>query len=106
MLLLLAATLFMGGCEDAECLGIWTEVEPDHADLLVGDELTARVFQESCSGSRVEIEAHWTSTDTLVARVDSLTGHVTAVGAGNADILAIGPPSAWLGTLPVVVTTP
>ncbi len=64
-------------------------VQPSTATLSVGDtvRLTA-ALPPACAGTLPTPVWRWSSSDAAVARVDSLTGLVTAVGQGNAAISA------------------
>ena len=85
-----ALALLLNGCDDyADCLGITLQLEPAEASLAVGESFTARAYERSCDGGRLgEREARWSATDTSVVRVDSVSGRVTAVGVGIAEVIA------------------
>jgi hypothetical protein len=62
-------------------------MDPDAAALHVGDKLTITATPKAANGESLDRDVTWGSSNPLVATVDS-TGVVTAVGAGNASILA------------------
>jgi hypothetical protein len=62
-------------------------MNPDAAALHAGDKLTITATPKAANGESLDRDITWGSSDPLVATVDS-TGVVTAVGAGNASILA------------------
>ena len=68
-----------------------TRVTPAELTLAVGE--SAAVFAEAlgCGGTELLAERFvWTSSDTLVARVDAATGRVTGYAPGATDVIAAG----------------
>ncbi|MEM7414954.1 MAG: Ig-like domain-containing protein [Gemmatimonadota bacterium] len=78
-------------------------VSPDSVTLEEGDTLSLDAEARDASGGVLPgREVRWSSADPSVARVDSLTGTVTAVGAGSTSIIATV--EAVSDTASVVVT--
>lgn len=64
-------------------------VQPSSATLSVGDTLRlAAALPPGCTGTLPTPVWRWSSSNAAVARVDSLTGLVTAVGPGTTAISA------------------
>jgi len=74
------------------CPGLaWMSVTPGSAVLAVGDSLrftacVGGVVGPACSGKELDGPFEWSSSDSLVARVDSNVAH--AVAPGRARIIA------------------
>ena len=76
-----------GGCSD----DLYTRVDPPTRDLRVGETYVAVASAWGCGQTkRLTDEWRYFAVDTAVARVDSLTGRVTALAAGTTDIGARG----------------
>ncbi len=88
----LAAVSLLGGC-DADtptfCPGdLRWEVSPTSASLSVGDTVTATAEALGCGGTqRLEEDMRWTSRDSTIARVDSITGTIRAQSVGQTEII-------------------
>jgi uncharacterized protein YjdB len=76
-------------------------MDPDAAALHVGDKLTITATLKAANGESLDRDITWGTSDPLVATVDS-TGVVTAVGAGNASILATSEGKIGITSLLVV----
>ncbi|HEU6450388.1 MAG TPA: Ig-like domain-containing protein [Gemmatimonadaceae bacterium] len=76
-------------------------MNPDAAALHVGDKLTITATPKAANGESLDRDVTWGSSNPLVATVDS-TGVVTAVGAGNASILATSEGKIGITSLLVV----
>ena len=92
LLLPLAATFLLGGCEVLSPLAVCTdeltvEIRPSSRTIRVGQGFTAQAIGISCGGrERKPLAVEWRSTDPAIARVDSGTGRVIAVAPGEARI--------------------
>ena len=89
-LLVLAAcdpAAIFGGCSD----DLLTRVEPRTRTLRVGESYTAAASAWGCGGTKL-LSDNWRyfAVDTTIARVDSLTGRVTARAVGTTDVGARG----------------
>ena len=81
-----AASIF-GGCSD----DLLTRVDPRSRTLRVGESYMAGASAWGCRGTkRLSDEWRYFVVDTTVARVDSLTGRVTARAVGATDVGARG----------------
>ena len=69
-------------------------VQPDSRTLSIGESLTPQVTALGCYGTKVLETPRWIwrSSDTLVLRVDSLSGTATARGTGTARVYP-----TWVG---------
>lgn len=83
------------GCASrTTCAGVGLiRVTPMEATLRVGESITLHLQEgESPCGDRDEnwrdVPARWRTNDTLVVRVDSLLGRVSALRAGDARVAA------------------
>ncbi len=86
---LLLAACDSGPTINDNCLGGPVLVAAQQSVLRVGDTLTldATFSSPECVPDGVTTEEwRWSSSDTLVARIDSLAGLAEAVGAGNVVI--------------------
>jgi hypothetical protein len=88
--------LFASACGDCAGLGI-AEIRPgNERTLSVGANFTAEYWTGgTCAGSgdrHIErADVRWWTGDTLVVRVDSLSGLVRAVGPGDGRVLFRSP---------------
>lgn len=90
---LLAAVMLVWGCADARAPivepppprtgAIGISVSPPAATVRISDTLTFRV-----TASNVDHLVVWSSSRPEVARVDEVTGLVTAIAAGSAFVVA------------------
>ena len=90
------------------CLGITTQVRPTEASLLVGEQFRAEAWEVSCDRAEPrQMAVVWSTTDTTVVRVDSLTGQATAAGSGVAEVVARDSAGGYqIGAVDVEVTQP
>jgi len=71
------------------CFGVAVLVGPHRAVVSVGDTVTldANFTSPECVPAGITTEEwRWSSSDTLIARIDSLTGLAEGVGPGDAII--------------------
>jgi hypothetical protein len=80
------ASIF-GGCTD----DLFTRVDPRSRTLRVGESYVAAASAWGCRGTkRLSDDWRYFVVDTTIARVDSLTGRVTAESVGATDVGARG----------------
>lgn len=81
------AASIVGGCTQ----DLRTQVEPRNRTVRVGESYTAAASAWGCSGTRLlSDEWRYFAVDTAIARVDSVTGRVTARAVGTTDVGARG----------------
>lgn len=94
LLLLLA----MAGCETKVCAGLPGDARtvPTEATIAVGEALTLRVEQSGYCAGQSPSEAiyspaptHWTTADTAVVSLDTLTGTVIGRRPGDAHVIPV-----------------
>ena len=87
----LVSLLSVGSCGLIPCGADDLDVRfvPNDVTLAVGQTQTVRVELGSCHfHNKLDDQITWTSEDTAVATVDSLSGTITARGAGGTNVLA------------------
>ena len=89
------------GCSDE----LRVQVAPGDTTLAVGGHFTAHVSLTTCGG-RVPVAASftWSVQDSTVARVNSLSGVVTAIAPGSSRVVATATGSS-LGQFPAGTVT-
>ncbi|WP_156798955.1 Ig-like domain-containing protein [Gemmatimonas aurantiaca] len=85
--------LLLASCRDTPISVCTAEltvvVESSRQTLRVGDTTTASASATTCGGTRpVHYVWRYSSSDSTIARIDSVTGLVRAAGLGNATIRA------------------
>lgn len=113
---LLAAVAVAGGCNDSttlsdRCFLVVVSVSPPAPSLAVSDTVyLAASYNGAAAECRGPVPASalvWRSSDATVATVDSVSGLVTAIGAGNAQVSAFDPGGAHvLGFARIAVSGP
>ena len=87
--------LLLVGCDGStlvvidSCFGVAVVVGPHRAVVRVGDTVTldANFARPECAPAGITTgEWRWSSSDTLIARIDSLTGLAEGVAPGDAII--------------------
>ena len=95
-LAVVACVSLLAGCDPASIFGgcsddLLTRVEPSSRTLHVGETFTAAASAWGCGGTKVlSDEWRYFVVDTTIARVDSLTGRVTARAVGTTAVGARG----------------
>jgi hypothetical protein len=93
---LFTGVLLLAACDPASVFGgcsddLLTRVDPRSRTLRVGESYAAAASAWGCRGTkRRSDEWRYFAVDTTVARVDSLTGRVTARAVGTTDVGARG----------------
>src|SRR5688572_4225135 len=93
---LFSGLVLLGACDPASLLrgcsdDLVMRVDPRSRTLSVGESYTAAASAWGCGGTRrLSDEWRYFAVDTTVARVDSVTGRVTARGVGTTDVGARG----------------
>jgi hypothetical protein len=91
-----SCALLLGACDPASIFGgcsddLLTRVDPRARTLRVGEGYTAAASAWGCRGTKqLSDEWRYFAVDTTIARVDSLTGRVTARAVGTTDVGARG----------------
>ena len=97
--LFVAALFAVGACaatasdavtpsDSAVCIMIGPSVRPNFATLHPGDTLRASASLPSCTAGAITPTFRWSSSDSSVALVDSLSGLIRARSLGTATIIA------------------
>jgi hypothetical protein len=77
-------------------------MSPTAQTIAVGESFTPQAEFRGCGGSKpLDDEFSWSSSDTLIVRVEALTGRVTGRAAGSAIVEARG---SRYGRLPLGVS--
>lgn len=98
------AILSLGACSEHPCSGSGlVRVSPETVTIAVGQSTTVQ-YQEgdSCLPTAEQFHAvasHWSTRDTTVVGVDSLSGRVVGRAVGDASVAA----ATLVGPLPVLV---
>ena len=98
-LLFVAALVAVGACgatasdavsptDSAVCITIGPSVRPNFATLHPGDTLRASASLPSCTAGAITPTFRWSSSDSSVALVDSLSGLIRARALGTVTISA------------------
>ena len=86
-----AAIFLLASCVEADCtLELGIAVQPQPVNLVVGQSATPDIRVTTCSG-RKEVHVtdwRWESSDTAVARVDSISGRITGVAVGQTTVVS------------------
>jgi Big-like domain-containing protein len=103
------AALGVGACQQSvDCpADLRARFSPSDTAIVVGQQFTASVALSGCAGteSLTDVVA-WSSQEPGIALVDSVSGRVSAVAAGQTHIFARGRTYGSLGSLRVVVNSP
>jgi hypothetical protein len=91
---LAGSVITTSACWSGDCAGLpMSRLSPGDTTIAVGTSFTARYEEGGRCEGQTPAEAHyspsavtWRSLDSLVARVDSATGKVTALTMGDARI--------------------
>jgi hypothetical protein len=96
--------LGLAGCGDKVCAGLpLARIAPAEVTIAVGQTLTPR-YQDGgyCAGNGPTeadyrtVLTHWTTNDTAVVSLDSLTGTVTGRAPGDARVAPVANPNLSL----------
>ena len=114
MMGVLLASLGMIACEQGtapfECSATVATIVPDSAVIAVGDTVTLRLtsLTGTCLPPDTAAAARrWRlppGPDSQFVKVDSLSGHTTAIAPGKADVWLMTVSGTLLGGVPVTVT--
>lgn len=87
----LACSLVLTACtETTGCPAVLvTRVVPGDTTIGVGQSFTARYQTRDCNGRWNDQVVHWTTSDSLVIALDTLTGKVTGRSVGDAVITSV-----------------
>lgn len=103
--------LALAGCDGAPfgptpcTLELRVEYTPSDTTVSTGSQFDATVALSSCGGrEKLRDTFVWSSQDADVARVDALSGRVTAVSPGSTTIRAAGKKYGAVGGLSITVT--
>jgi hypothetical protein len=101
-------SLFGCGLLDPEIChaGIFYEVEPPAATIAVGESFTVVATIDSCPEGKRPLVLAWRAEDPSIVEVDSETGRVTGLGAGQTAVHGAGMDGVELLTVLVTVLGP
>lgn len=73
--------------------------------LKIGDTVTPSIRVYECAGAReVTVATRWRALDTTIVRVDSLSGKVTGLLAGETYVIAKSAAYGYMGDIPATVS--
>jgi hypothetical protein len=89
--LILFSVFLFTGCAEPDCtLELRTELEPQPLNLVPGESSNVRIKVSTCSGRNTlnVTDWRWQSSNALIAAVDSISGRITGVSAGQTSVQA------------------
>ena len=104
-ILIASVLLLVNGCEHTACTQeLNFTMVPTAASIAVGQSVTTSMVLTSCGGREHLVDTYrWHSSAPAVASVDSLTGWVTGVAAGQATITISALLIGISGEVPIMV---